>query len=247
MTVLRSTLTLYDIPSKFATSWSPNVWKSRYSLNVKGIPYKTEWIEYPDIRTFYETKGLPPNKGSFTLPVLHDEQAEALITGSVNIAKYLDYLHPDAFVLMPPGTEGLIRAYAYAVRKQMDPLWKFTIPETLSVLPPRSAEFFRRTREASFGYSPLEGMMPEGPRRAEEWDNVRKSFGTIASWAQKDSRFVVGGTVTFADCVNAAYLKYVKVLFGSDSKEWKDMTTWDEGRWGRLHALMERYDQPLDT
>lgn len=213
---------------------------------MKGIPYKTKLIEYPDIRSFYETNRLLPNSGSYTLPVLHDEETDQFITDSVNIAKFLDDLHPDAFVLMPPGTEGLIRAYAFAVRKQMDPLWKFTIPETLSVLPPRSAEFFRRTREASFGCSPLEDMMPKGARRAEEWEKVRKAFETIASWAQNDSRFVVGGTVTFADCVNAAYLKYVKVLFGGDSKEWEDMMSWDQGRWRRLHTMMERYDQPLE-
>jgi hypothetical protein len=55
---------LYDLPSKQGTAWSLNPWKSKHSLNpsravlteaarlilnFKGIDYKTEWVEFPDI------------------------------------------------------------------------------------------------------------------------------------------------------------------------------------------------------
>ena len=49
-------LTLYDIPSKGQKCWSPNVWKTRLVLHYKQIPYKTEWIEYPEIEP--KLKGL---------------------------------------------------------------------------------------------------------------------------------------------------------------------------------------------
>lgn len=42
-------LLLFDIPSKEGRAWSPNVWKVRAVLNYKKIPYRTEWIEFPDI------------------------------------------------------------------------------------------------------------------------------------------------------------------------------------------------------
>lgn len=55
---------LYDLPSQQGTAWSLNPWKSkcdpcwdvpvltgsaRLILNFKGIDYKTEWVEFPDI------------------------------------------------------------------------------------------------------------------------------------------------------------------------------------------------------
>jgi hypothetical protein len=64
---------LYDLPSKPpCQSWSLNPWKStrqnhhpfyaytdttlaRLLLNYKGIPYKTEWIEYPDVEPKFKS------------------------------------------------------------------------------------------------------------------------------------------------------------------------------------------------
>ena len=41
---------LYDIPSKpRCHGWSLNPWKTRMALNYKKVPYKTEWIEFPDL------------------------------------------------------------------------------------------------------------------------------------------------------------------------------------------------------
>jgi hypothetical protein len=40
---------LYDLPSKQGTAWSLNPWKTRLILNFKGIDYKTEWVEFPDV------------------------------------------------------------------------------------------------------------------------------------------------------------------------------------------------------
>lgn len=41
---------LYDLPNPGRNScWSVNTWKTRAALNFKGIPYKTEWVEFPDI------------------------------------------------------------------------------------------------------------------------------------------------------------------------------------------------------
>lgn len=55
---------LYDLPTKQNTAWSLNPWKSkcgcvgrrrmltttaRLILNFKGVDYKTEWVEFPDV------------------------------------------------------------------------------------------------------------------------------------------------------------------------------------------------------
>lgn len=50
-----SSTILYDLPSKGdCKCWSPNTWKVRLPLNFKGIPYTTEWVEYPDIAGKFE-------------------------------------------------------------------------------------------------------------------------------------------------------------------------------------------------
>ncbi|KAF9479952.1 hypothetical protein BDN70DRAFT_993116 [Pholiota conissans] len=68
---------LWDIPSTIGP-WSSNTWKVRYCLNFKGIPYKTEWIEYPDIAphcqrlgisyTTIKSDGMP----YYSLPAIYD-------------------------------------------------------------------------------------------------------------------------------------------------------------------------------
>ncbi|PSN72789.1 hypothetical protein BS50DRAFT_568392 [Corynespora cassiicola Philippines] len=51
-----SQVILYDIPSKEPkTCWSLNPWKPRLILNYKGIDYKTEWVEYPDLAPYFKS------------------------------------------------------------------------------------------------------------------------------------------------------------------------------------------------
>ena len=53
---------LYDLPSKDpCKSWSLNPWKTRLVLNYKGLPYKTEWTEYPDLASKFSSLGVPKN------------------------------------------------------------------------------------------------------------------------------------------------------------------------------------------
>jgi hypothetical protein len=42
---------LYDIPGVKGECWSANVWRIRIMLNYKQIPYKTQWLEIPDIES----------------------------------------------------------------------------------------------------------------------------------------------------------------------------------------------------
>jgi len=70
MTSASDPIVLYDLPSKGRRScWSLNPWKSkvislyeevtnstqaRMLLNYKGLHYKTEWVEYPDLKPTLE-------------------------------------------------------------------------------------------------------------------------------------------------------------------------------------------------
>ncbi|KAJ7070513.1 hypothetical protein C8F01DRAFT_1244250 [Mycena amicta] len=44
-------ITLYDIASSLPeTTFSPNVAKTKYCLKIKGLPFKTVWLEYSEIK-----------------------------------------------------------------------------------------------------------------------------------------------------------------------------------------------------
>ncbi|KAH7153819.1 hypothetical protein DER46DRAFT_611994 [Fusarium sp. MPI-SDFR-AT-0072] len=44
-------ITFFDIPSRSPqVCWSMNTWRTRLLLNYKGLDYKTEWLEYPEIK-----------------------------------------------------------------------------------------------------------------------------------------------------------------------------------------------------
>ncbi|KAI0322567.1 hypothetical protein OF83DRAFT_1080149 [Amylostereum chailletii] len=59
---MSSPITLYDIPGNAwpKKAWSPNCWKVRYFLNMKDIPHKTIWVEYPDIEPEMKKIGAKP-------------------------------------------------------------------------------------------------------------------------------------------------------------------------------------------
>ena len=40
---------LYDLASTKGVCFSPSVWRVRMLLNYKNIPYKTVFLEFPDI------------------------------------------------------------------------------------------------------------------------------------------------------------------------------------------------------
>ncbi|TFY51247.1 hypothetical protein EVJ58_g10668, partial [Rhodofomes roseus] len=92
---------LYDIPSTVpGNAWSANTWKTRFALNYKGIPYRTQWVEYPDIAPLLTSLGVSPNTPStwtfpYTLPAIYDPRTRTVLMDSIKIARYLDETYPD--------------------------------------------------------------------------------------------------------------------------------------------------------
>ena len=122
-------IVFYDIPSSLPhKAWSPNTWKTRYAsssshsilrallhppvvrylLNIKGIPYRTQWIEYPDIADHVKSLGVPPTEPGtltpYTLPAIYDPKTKRVVAESFNIAAYLDDEYPDTPAIMPKET-----------------------------------------------------------------------------------------------------------------------------------------------
>ncbi|KAK0215847.1 hypothetical protein EDD85DRAFT_443160 [Armillaria nabsnona] len=248
---MSTSLTLYDIPSTLPTkAWSPNMWKARYVLNYKGLPYHTEWVEYPDVEGLYKKLGAQASVTKadgvtphYTCPLLHDASTGALVSDSAAIARYLDKTYPETPTVVPVGTDALHYAFNEALESRFDALWQFALIKSNFVLNPYSEEYFRRTREANaFGGKKLEDVIPKGEDREREWARLKADFGKIDAWYGKGDKYVMGDILSYADFTVAAWVLWVRLIYGADSEEWKDMSTWHVGRWGVLLKSFEKYE-----
>lgn len=241
---------LYDIPSTIpGQAWSPNPWKTRYCLNYKGLAYKTVWVEYPDIEAHSKKIGTLPTdvktgKPYYSLPAIYDPKTKTALAESALIAEYLDATYPDTPRLFPPRTHPLQHAFVSAFMPTLSALWQFALPAVNTILNPPSQEYFRRTREVVFGKK-LEDVIPTGRAAEEEWAKVKAGFDIVDGWLQKgevDGPYLYGQEPVFADFVVASFILWVRKLWGADSQKWKDIMSWNDGRWEALIQGLEKYE-----
>ncbi|KAI0712271.1 hypothetical protein C8Q76DRAFT_797142 [Earliella scabrosa] len=250
-------IVFYDLAWKVTgRSFSPSTWKARYCLNVKGIPSTTVWVEFPDIAPLCKRINAPPTgtwgpDGSpmYTLPVIYDPNTDTVVAESTVIARYLDKTYPDTLTVIPKETAALDAAFYRALWSTipiMDIL-SIMVPAAFVVLNPASAPYFRETRERFMG-AKIEEIAPIGSeKRAKHWEAVKKGFHEVARWLSADGsegrRFFLGAdTVCYADIRVAAILVWIRETLGEGSDEWKDVLSWDGGRWAALMDEMRRYE-----
>lgn len=228
--------------------------RTRYALNVKGLPHKSVWVEYPDIEPLCKKIGAAPGGKQpgtgaplYTLPVIFDPNTNAVVSDSAVIVAYLDKTYPSTPALLPAGTDALHEAFQYAFGQAVSPgpgaIFKLLFPATAHVLNPPSEEYFRRTRKA-WGFE-LEKLKGETYREA--WAQIKNGLHIVAGWlpdgAEGKERLLFGGDkVIYADIAVASTLKWIQVVFGKDSEEWQDILSWDGGRWARFVEAFKKYD-----
>jgi glutathione S-transferase len=209
-------------------------------LNYKGIPHRTEWVEYPDIEPLSKSLGIKPTGKKpdgtpfYTLPAIHDPSTGTYLADSFSIAEYLEETYPIPSIF-PHGTKSLQHAFQSSFGDKTGSMRSFILPYfTPKLGTQRSEEYYLRTKALSLG-RPLE--IPVGAERAEQWAKFRDVMSNIDEClAKTDTKgpFVMGDTVSWADFLISAFLVYLKCVWGEDSEEWKDITSWNEGRWKNL-------------
>jgi len=241
---------LYDIPRKELEkgAWSPNTLKARLALAFKGLPYKTVWIEYPDIAAHCQKIGAKPTGTNddgtpvYTLPVIRDPNTDAVVSDSYAIAEYLDANYATTRSLIPAGTEGFHAAFFSAIsgpHAAIAQTYITFVAHVPGLLNRSSEEYFIRTRTARLGK--LEELCPRGPVRDAQLEKSKACFDVVASWydkAGKDKLYLMGDTPVWADVIVAAFMVGVKRIFGPDSDEWKKISSWHGGRWAKLADAM---------
>jgi glutathione S-transferase len=96
-------LVFYDISSPLQPqSYAPNPSKARLALSLKGVPFKTTWIDIIDIPRVRKEFNCPATRkladGSEypTLPMLRDQTSNQVIGDSFDIANYLEHTFTDS-------------------------------------------------------------------------------------------------------------------------------------------------------
>ncbi|KJA20281.1 hypothetical protein HYPSUDRAFT_142565 [Hypholoma sublateritium FD-334 SS-4] len=245
-----STIIFYDLTSALPEKvWSPNTWKVRYCLNYKALPYKTEWVEFPDIEAHCKKLGIPPTSveadgtPAYTLPALHDPATGTYIADSLLIAEYLEKTYPTPSIF-PHGTAAFQALFDGALRKAaLGPLWPFIIPAVHTRLAPASAAYFRTTREPIFGKA-LEEVTPTGAEGVAQWAAFEAGLDTVDKWyAKSGGPFIMGDTTSWADFIVGSWLIWLRTIWGEGSQQWKDVASWHGGRWAKVLGDLEEYQK----
>lgn len=205
---------LYDIPSKDPRRcWSLNPWKTRLILNLKGIPYKTDWLEYPDIAPTLKPFGIPPSEppaSAYSCPTIRI--SDKYVMDSRKIANVLEKEHPLPSLHLDSPVLKKVEELAPQCVMPIGPVFMPRIPRV--VLNPRSAEYFEHTREERFGMTLSQLEKEKGGESAWKAAEPKwKELGTLLK--AKGGPFFMGKTVSYADLIVVGAL-HCFTLLGDD-------------------------------
>jgi glutathione S-transferase len=89
---------------------------------------------------------------------------------------------------------------------------------------------------------PLADLEPQGEAKVEAWKKVQAAFDTIHGWLDKSSGpYFMGDKVTFSDFVVAGMLDGIRLCFGEESEEWRNLQTWNGGKWKLFLESLKQY------
>ncbi|KAK5163569.1 uncharacterized protein LTR77_010518 [Saxophila tyrrhenica] len=255
----------YDIASNEpARTFAPNPWKSRFALNFKGLAYRTQWVDLPDICSVRQELGvganrtLPNGEPFHTLPMIKDHSTGNLVGDSFEIALHLDRTYPDAPRLILPNTTGLTAAFnnridsiftPYAILVDQMP---FREPEAAKAVMLKrfgatswdDLKLSPDAREATF--LAFEAALGELAKAYQHMggttDHVWRAGGTDKAMSQRSGREEVGPWLdgegpVYADFVVGAWLKMLEM--GMAMEEWERVRGWQGGLWGRIVDALE--------
>jgi len=215
-------------------------------LNIKGIAFKTEWIEYPDIEGFYKKHGIPfvntKDDGSpyYALPIIYDKSTNKYIVDSFHIIAYLDDQYPDTLTLLPKESRALQAGFESATMSIVGGAAStILMPAVHSILNEPSQIFFFRTRG-------LKQTKPPQEMVEEHWKKLEEAFGVIDRWLKRNGesqKFIAGDAISYVDVALAARVMFIKRVLDVDgSNGWERIQGWHGGRWAGLVADFQQYE-----
>ncbi|KAM0254308.1 hypothetical protein ACHAQJ_006949 [Trichoderma viride] len=211
-------LVLFDIPSKDEAgnkAWSGNTWKARIVLNYKNIPYRTQWIEYPDIAPTFASYGIPPNPAStkeaaYTVPVVKFPNGDYLMQ-SYAIAQKLEDLWPEPSLHLDSDSYEKAVAVLSKIGPALAPEMRPWTPR--NILNPASIEYFERTRKAQFGMS-LADLHKSDKAGENAWAAAEPGLQALKTLLTENSSgpYIDGDRVSYGDLLLASQYAFHEML-----------------------------------
>ncbi|KAL7926957.1 hypothetical protein ACQKWADRAFT_279127 [Trichoderma austrokoningii] len=208
---------LFDLASQAPrTSWSLNPWKTRMLLNYKGLDYKTEWMEYPEIAPRFSPH-IPPNDGEgqkpYTIPVVQFPDGTYLIE-SGKIAEAIEKKYPSPTVHLDSPIVGRVGALVDKCMPAMHPniLHKFS----QAVLSEKSYDYWvgNYTEKLGMPLAEYERRLGGEKSWAEALPPLIELTGLLKQ-RQAEGPFFLGKDISYADFIWAGALFFVKRVDGN--------------------------------
>lgn len=171
------------------------------------------------------------------------------VVESFNIAVYLDktYPAPKYPAVFSPGTRALQRvaseAFTNEVGYALMPVARPLVAKP-GFLDDRGCEYFCRTRRVDVAKIP--DMIEAGSKKwdaiHELWDNFGKQLDVNVG-TEDEGPFVMGKQISFTDFAIGGMFHWIRRAEGGEMLWWGDMAKWQDGRWARLWAEIEKLEK----
>ncbi|WPH03508.1 Hypothetical protein R9X50_00638800 [Acrodontium crateriforme] len=195
--------------------FSPVVWRIRLMLNYKRIPYRTEFVEFPDIKAKMSEFGLvayDPASGSkyeYTVPVIHHLPSDTYLMDSAPIAEFLEETYPERPILL---SSELGREIEFKARGVIGPVFgKSVMPREIRILSSQSQAYFRETRETLLGHS-LEKLLDYEDEAWNAVDGDMRGVGELMQMHKAEGPFVLGARPSYTDFFIVGSLQSARVV-----------------------------------
>ena len=189
---------------------------ARLTLNYKGLPYRTEWVEYPDLKPKFTSFGIPPNdketnpNATFSSPAVRLSDG-TYIMDSLKIARALEKLQPEPSLHLDNGYTDRVQEVVLDINKALSPIG---IPRVSAhILNEVSATYFSETRAKRFGM-PLEQLAKSDKAGETAWENAQPHIDALREILKEhpEGPYVMGKTVSFADLIIAGFFRFAEIL-----------------------------------
>ena len=234
----------------------------RLILNYKRLPYRTCWVEFPDVEQTLRAINAPPTsirpdgRHVYTLPAIldpihvssstyhdasssHSQPHPVVLTHANTIAEYLEHTYP-ARPVVPEGTRALQTLFVHYVAENfVQPPLPIMVPLSHQRLPPHVQHHFR-VRVDDYGVAGAQ----QAQKREEQWAAVQAQFTFLAGILEKnagdgDGDVVMGHELTYADFAVCSVLLWIEKV--APHEGWARVREWDGGRWWRLWERCKEY------
>ncbi|KAK5716222.1 hypothetical protein LTR17_016564 [Elasticomyces elasticus] len=206
-------LVLYDLANKLDAAWNPNVWKTRAALNYKGIPYDTEWVEYPDVAPKFKALGIPANpEGAFadyTCPCIRLPDG-TFIMDSNPIAEKLESLYPEPSMRMENGLWKEMAVVCDGLVFSAGP--DFLCPLVNDILREPAGAWFSEDRHKRFGATLPDIEVGMGGEKCWEASKpgLEKLKALLTTHKEDEGPFILGSKPSYGDLIAAGLFASLK-------------------------------------